>query len=125
MLSTVATVLAGLIGAGITLIGVLAMWSPRNAAGFGIPATPTDDPAVRAWLRVKAGRDITLGLVLFLLMINGDAALLGWFMLVTTVSPIVDGLSVLRSGGTRAAAFGIHFATAAAMVVIGVLLLLA
>jgi hypothetical protein len=38
--------------------------------------------------------------------------LLGWFILVATVIPLTDMSIVLRHGGTKAAAFGIHGLTA-------------
>ena len=38
--------------------------------------------------------------------------LAAWFMLVVALCPLGDTLIVLRHGGTRAMAFGIHFATA-------------
>ncbi|WSY62375.1 hypothetical protein OH799_05600 [Nocardia sp. NBC_00881] len=41
MLSNVATVLAGLIDAGIIFTGAYAFRSPQAAAGFGVPGTPT------------------------------------------------------------------------------------
>ncbi|MEO3748109.1 DUF4267 domain-containing protein [Plantactinospora sp. B5E13] len=123
MLGTVATVLAGLIGVGIIVIGVLAFWAPQNAAGFGIPDTPTADPTFRAWLTVKAVRDIASGLLIFVVLIGGSTHLLGWFMLVATGIPVGDALIVLRSNGPRAAAYGVHGATAAVMLVISALLL--
>jgi hypothetical protein len=38
-------------------------------------------------------------------------------MLVVALAPLGDTLIVLRNGGTRATAFGIHFATAALVLV--------
>ena len=37
MLTNVANVLAGLIGAGCIFIGARAFWAPQAAVGFGIP----------------------------------------------------------------------------------------
>ncbi|MGW9494200.1 DUF4267 domain-containing protein [Streptomyces prasinus] len=124
MLTDVATVLAGLIGAGIIFIGALAFRAPRAAAGFGIPGTPTEDRTFQAWLAVKAVRDMASGLFVFVLLVGGSSHLLGWFMLAATVIPVGDALIVLRSNGPKAAAYGIHGATAAVMLVIGVLLLI-
>ncbi|WP_018680365.1 DUF4267 domain-containing protein [Actinokineospora enzanensis] len=125
MLITIADVLAGLIGAGIIVIGARALWAPRAAAGFGIPGTPTEDPAFRAWLSVKAVRDIASGVFLFVLMIAATPQVLGWFMLAAAGIPVGDALIVLRSKGPRSVAYGVHAATAAVMLVIGVLLLVA
>ncbi|MFC5954893.1 DUF4267 domain-containing protein [Streptomyces pratens] len=125
MLTDVATVLAGLIGAGIIFIGARAFWAPQAAVGFGIPGTPTEDRTFQAWLAVKAVRDIASGLFIFVLLAGGSSHLLGWFMLAATVIPVGDALIVLRSNGPKAAAYGIHGATAAVMLAISVLLLIA
>ncbi|MGW5211706.1 DUF4267 domain-containing protein [Streptomyces sp. NPDC004051] len=124
MLTNVATVLAGLIGAGIIFMGARAFWAPQAAVGFGIPDTPTEDRSFRAWLAVKAVRDIASGLFVFVLLVGGPSHLLGWFMLAATVIPVGDALIVLRSNGPRAAVYGIHGATAAVMLGISVLLLI-
>lgn len=124
MLTDVATALAGLIGAGIIFIGALAFRMPQAAVGFGIPGTPTEDRTFQAWLAVKAVRDMASGLFVFVLLVGGSPHLLGWFMLAATVIPVGDALIVLRSNGPKAAAYGIHGATAAVMLVIGVLLLI-
>jgi hypothetical protein len=125
MLITVASVLAGLVGAGIIVIGLLGLRTPRAAAGFGIPNTPTEDPTFRAWLSVKAVRDIASGVFTFIMLIGAPPHLLGWFMLAAAGIPAGDALIVLRSKGPRAAAFGVHGATAAVMLVSSVLLLVA
>lgn len=125
MLITIANVLAGLIGAGIILIGVNAFRAPQAAAGFGIPDTPTEDRTFRAWLAVKAVRDIASGIFIFILLAGATPHLLGWFMLAAAGMPAGDALIVLRSNGPRAVAYGVHGATAAVMVAISVLLLVA
>ncbi|MFF5171767.1 DUF4267 domain-containing protein [Micromonospora sp. NPDC000089] len=125
MLTTIAYVLAGLIGVGITVIGARSFWAPQAAAGFGIPGTPTDDPAFRAWLSVKAVRDIAAGAFILVLLVGATPHLLGWFMLAATGIPAGDALIVLRSNGPRATAYGVHGATAVVMLVISALLLAA
>jgi hypothetical protein len=50
---------------------------------------------------------------------------LGAFMAAATLIPVGDAAIVLRSGGTRAAAFGIHGVTAVVMAAVGVALLMA
>ncbi|MGC5054744.1 DUF4267 domain-containing protein [Micromonospora sp. DT48] len=125
MLTTVATVLAGLIGAGIIAIGLNAFRAPHAAAGFGIPDTPTEDPTFRAWLRVKAVRDIASGILIFIVLAGGTPHLLGWYMLAAAGMPTGDAMIVLRGNGPKAIAYGVHAATAAMMVVISVLLLVA
>lgn len=125
MLTTVAAVVAGLIGAGIIVIGARAFWVPQAAAGFGIPGTQTGDPTFQAWLSVKAVRDIASGLFIFILLIGATPQLLGWFMLAATGIPAGDALIVRRNNGPKAAAYGVHGATAAVMLVVSVLLLVA
>ncbi|RSM74278.1 hypothetical protein DMB66_02410 [Actinoplanes sp. ATCC 53533] len=125
MLITVATVLAGLIGAGIIAIGVLQIRAPQTAAGFGIPGTPTGDRTFQAWLTVKSVRDIASGVLIFILLAGATPHLLGWYMLAAVGIPAGDALIVLRSNGPKAAAYGVHGATAAVMLAISVLLLVA
>jgi hypothetical protein len=45
-------------------------------------------------------------------------------MLIATIIPLTDAAIVLRHGGTRTTAFGIHGVTAGAMVIISGMLLL-
>lgn len=125
MLTSTATVLAGLIGVGIIAMGACAFWAPQAAAGFGIPGTPTEDPTFRAWLAVKAVRDMAAGIFVFIMLAAGSPQLLGWFMLAAAGIPAGDALIVLRSDGPKAAAYGVHGATAVVMLAISALLLLA
>jgi hypothetical protein len=125
MLSNIATVLAALIGVGVIFMGTLPFWAPQSAVGFGIPDTPTDDRTFHAWLSVKGVRDIASGLFIFILLVGGTTHLLGGFMLAASVIPVGDAVIVLRSNGPKTAVYGIHVATAAVMLAIGVLLLIA
>jgi hypothetical protein len=125
VLTIIANVLAALVGVGITYIGVRGFIAPQDAAGFGIPDTRTEDPVFRSWLMVKAVRDIGCGLFLFLLITFGPTQLLGLFMLVAALLPLGDALIVWRSGGPKWAYLGVHGGTAAGMLVIGALLLIA
>ena len=59
-----------------------------------------------------------------ILLANRAPHLLGAFMAAASIIPVGDAVIVLRSGGTRAAAFGIHGATAAVMLAAGVALLM-
>jgi len=91
------------------------------AAGFGVPVSA--DARWDAYLSVKAIRDIASGLFIAILMVNGSVHLLGWFLLAATIIPLTDALIVLRHGGTKAAAFGIHGATAGVMLISAAFLL--
>jgi Domain of unknown function (DUF4267) len=86
------------------------------AAGYGVSVGP--DPRWEAYLLVKAVRDIASGLFTTILILNRSAHLLGWFMLAATIIPLADTAIVLRHGGTRTAAFGIHGVTAGAMLIV-------
>jgi hypothetical protein len=80
------------------------------AAGYGVPADPRGD--ARAYLSVKGGRDGTFGLLGLALLAFAGARAEAWFMVCVALVPLLDTLTVLRNGGTKAVAFGIHFATA-------------
>lgn len=104
----------------ILFIGLRFLFVPRPAAaGYGVPAKADGDPA---YLTIKGLRDGGYGLVgLALLAFVGPVAE-AWFMLVVALVPIGDTFVVLRHGGTRAVAFGIHFATAVMVLVSAALL---
>jgi len=123
MLTTIAWWGAALIGVGIVFIGARFLVLPlQAAAGYGIPGGVTTSNGFHGWLAVKGVRDIVSGFFIFLLMASGEPRLLGWFMLVASLIPFGDAAIVLRSGGTKAAAFGIHGATAIVMLAIAVVL---
>jgi hypothetical protein len=114
--------LSGAIAFGIVFIGVRFFYAPHAAAaGYGVAVGP--DPRWEAYLWVKAVRDIASGVFTAILILNQSAHLLGWFMLAATIIPFADAAIVLRHGGTKAAAFGIHGATAGIMLIISGLLL--
>ncbi|MFG1667355.1 DUF4267 domain-containing protein [Streptomyces sp. Y7] len=104
-------------------LGYRFLFQPAAAAtGYGVPARPEGDAG--AYLAVKGLRDGTFGLVgLALLFFTGVRAE-AWFMLAVALVPLFDTLIVLRHGGTKAVAFGIHFATAVVVLISAVLLFL-
>jgi hypothetical protein len=126
----VASVVSAVIGVLIILIGLRFLLAPRTAAaGYGVPVPPRDAQAADAgpypWLRVKGVRDLASGLFLIILLVNGAPHLLGAFMVAASLIPVGDAAIVLRSGGSRAAAFGIHGVTATVMLAAGAALLTA
>jgi hypothetical protein len=130
MLTTLASIVSGVIGVGIILIGTRFLLAPRAAAaGFGVPVDPpgaqTPGGSAYPWLHVKGVRDIASGIFLCILLANRAPHLLGAFMVAASLIPVGDAMIVLRSGGTRAAAFGIHGATAAVMLAASAALLMA
>jgi hypothetical protein len=124
MLTTTGSVLSGVIALAITLMGTRYLVDPRPAAaGFGIPGELGDTAPESAWLAVKGTRDIAMAIVIAILLINGAPRLLGSMMLAIALIPIADGTIVLRSGGPKATAFGVHWATAAVMLAVAALLI--
>ncbi len=117
-------VLAGLLAAGITFIGARFLVAPRvAAAGYGVPAD-LDRPSADAYLSVKGVRDIATGLFVVILLIAGATHLAGWVMLAATIIPLADATIVLRNGGSKATAWGVHGVTAAVMIITSALLLI-
>ncbi|GGN13254.1 DUF4267 domain-containing protein [Streptomyces fuscichromogenes] len=92
------------------------------AAGYGVPADPEGDAG--AFLAVKGVRDGTLGVVGLALLAFAGARAEAWFMLCVALVPLGDMLIVLRHGGTRAVALGIHLATAIVVLISAALLFL-
>jgi hypothetical protein len=130
MLTAVASIVSGAIGVGIIFLGARFVVAPKAAAaGYGVPVAeaadqfPGRDPY--PWLYVKGVRDIASGIFLLILLANRSPHLLGAFMAAATLIPVGDAVIVLCSGGSRAAAFGIHGVTAAVMLAASAALLIA
>ncbi|MEV6886476.1 DUF4267 domain-containing protein [Streptomyces sp. NPDC051135] len=85
------------------------------AAGYGVPADPGGDAG--AYLTIKGIRDGTLGVVGLALLAFAGARPEAWFMLCVALIPLADTIVVLRHGGEKAVAFGIHFATAVVVLI--------
>jgi len=92
------------------------------AAGYGVPADPAGDAG--AYLTIKGLRDGTLGLVGLAVLVFAGVDAEAWFMLCVALVPLGDTLIVLRNGGKKAVAYGIHFATAVVVLISAVLLFL-
>jgi hypothetical protein len=115
--------LAGLLAAGIIFIGARFIVAPRvAAAGYGV-LPDLRQPSVGAYLGVKGVRDIASGLVVIILMVAGATHLVGWVMLAATIIPLADASIVLRHGGSKLIAWGVHGVTAAIMLLTSALLL--
>lgn len=121
--TTTGYILAGILAAAIIFIGARFLIAPRAAAaGYGV-LPDLDQPGVRAYLSVKGIRDITTGLFVIILMLAHATHLVGWVMLAATLIPIVDAAIVLRNGGAKSIAYGVHGGTAAVMLITTALLL--
>ena len=104
-------------------LGYRFLFRPASAAaGYGAPADPAGDAG--AYLTIKGLRDGTFGLVGLALLAFAGAHAEAWLMLCVALVPLGDTLIVLRNGGTKAVAFGIHFATAVVVLISAVLLFL-
>lgn len=124
MLIVTAYTLTALIALGLIFIGARFLLVPRAAAiGYGVPAVP--GAGITPYLAVKGDRDIGFGVVTLALLIAAPAHALGWFLAAGAIMPLGDMLIVLRNRGPRATAYGIHGATAAVMLVLAAVLLLA
>jgi hypothetical protein len=77
---------------------------------------------MRPRLAAKGVRDIASGAVVFVLLAAGKPHILGRFMVAASIIPVGDGINVLRRGGPRSTAYGVHGATAAAMLATATLL---
>jgi hypothetical protein len=122
--TTIGYALAGLLAAAIIFIGARFLVAPRvAAAGYGV-LPDLDQPGAGAYLSVKGVRDIATGLFVIILMIAGATHLVGWVMLAATIIPLVDAAIVLRSGGSKSIAWGVHGGTAVVMLITTALLLI-
>ncbi|MFF0865165.1 DUF4267 domain-containing protein [Nonomuraea sp. NPDC050227] len=120
MLTTLAYGLAIALNLLVVFIGARFLFVPvAAAAGYGVPAKQDGD---RAYLTIKGLRDGTYGLLGLALLAFVGAQAEAWFMLIVALLPLGDTLIVLRNGGTKAVAFGVHFATAVALLVNAALL---
>jgi hypothetical protein len=104
----------------IIFIGARFLLAPRTAAaGYGVPAKSDGDGA---YLAVKGVRDIVSGIAGLALLAFVGAEAGAWFMLASALSPLGDMVIVLRHGGSKAVAFGVHLATAVVVLISAALL---
>jgi len=116
----VGLVISWAVAIGIIGIGIgYAAKSEMSATGFGLPQLPERE--ARGWWQVKGVRDIVSGVLVIVAIITARADL-WWLILVLSLIPLGDALVVLTNGGRKSAAFGIHGATAAAMIIAALLL---
>jgi len=119
MLTPLAYGLAVVLDLFIAFIGARFLLAPQiAAAGYGVPAPSGDS----AYLAVKGVRDLSLGIMGLALLAFAGARPEAWFMLAAALIPLGDMLIVLRHGGTKAVAFGIHLVTAVVVLISAVLL---
>ncbi|MEV0195835.1 DUF4267 domain-containing protein [Nonomuraea sp. NPDC050691] len=121
MLSPIAYGLAVVLDLFILFIGFRFLTAPgAAAAGYGVPAKDGDS----AYLTIKGWRDVTYGVMGLALLFFVGAHAQAWYMLVAAIMPFADTVIVLRHGGAKAVAFGVHFATAVVLLISAALLFL-
>ena len=119
MLTVVAYGLAVVLAIFIIVIGVRFFLAPQAAAtGYAVPASQD----AGAYLSIKGLRDTTFGILGLALLAFAGTQPAAWFMLVVALCPLGDTLIVLRHGGSKATAFGIHLATAVVVLLSAALL---
>lgn len=115
--------LSGLLGAGLIFIGARFLVAPQEAAaGYGITndqGGPVSDP----FHAVKGVRDLAFGVVTLVVLAAGKPHILGRYLVAASIAPLGDATIVLRHGGPKATAYGVHGTTAAAMLAVAALLL--
>jgi hypothetical protein len=122
LVTDIGYVLAGLTAVGIIVIGARFLIAPAvAAAGFGI-AVGHDGGNADPYLSVKGVRDIASGLIAVILLTAQMPHVLGWFELAACTIPIGDAVIVLRHGGPKATAYGVHGGTAAVLLATAALL---
>ncbi|HEY2655933.1 MAG TPA: DUF4267 domain-containing protein [Solirubrobacteraceae bacterium] len=115
--------LSGLLGVGLIVIGARFLVAPQAAAaGYGI-TNEQDAPANDPFLAVKGVRDIAFGVVTLVLLAAEKPHILGRYLIAASIAPAGDATIVLRHDGPKATAYGVHGATAAAMLATAALLL--
>jgi len=120
MLTPLAYGLAIVLDLFIVFIGTRFLLAPEAAAAdYGVPAKKE---SAAAYLSIKGVRDSTYGILGLALLAFAGAHAEAWFMLVVAIAPLGDTAIVLRNGGTKAVAFGIHFATAVVVLISAALL---
>lgn len=118
---TVAVLVVALLGCVfIMFIGARFLLVPRAATtAFGVP-----EDSLRALTSIKGVRDITSGVVPLVVLAAAGQHVFGWALLAAAITPIGDAVIVRTNGGTLAKALSIHGATAALLIVVGLLLVL-
>ncbi|MFE3444720.1 DUF4267 domain-containing protein [Nocardia sp. NPDC059180] len=121
-LSRINTGLSLLGAAFILYIGISYLITPETiATGFGLPAWPEGEAS--AFMNLKGVRDTASGVLILALLATRQRHALGIALLVMSLVPIGDMLTVLHWDGSTATALGVHGLTAAWVALTGGLLL--
>jgi len=102
----------------ILVIGTRFLLVPKSAlAGFGITADRR-----RGLTNIKGVRDITSGIVPLVALLVGGPGVFGWVLVAAAITPIGDAVIVAANGGSIRHALTVHAATAALLVLAGLVL---
>jgi hypothetical protein len=114
-MQTISIGIALLVGCAIIAIGTRYLTNPRTIApSFGLPL-PEDGHATTWWLRLKGVRDVASGFLVLSLTTWGEHRALGIVLLVLTLIPLGDMVTVLAAKGRTGTALGVHGLTALVM----------
>jgi hypothetical protein len=114
MRARIGNIMAGMVAAGIIVVGARFLFDPRGAArSYGVPLDSDGD----RWLTaVKGVRDVTSGLLLAAAMSLPGRAAARRMLSVATIIPVADGAIVAaRYGARRPGILAMHWGTAAFM----------
>ena len=115
-----ALLVALLASVAIVAIGIRFLLAPRQAMlGYGVAPD-----SLRALTEIKGVRDITSGVIMFVVWAAAGRTALGWALLAVTITPVSDAVIVRTNGGKLATALGIHGITAALLIAAGLILVL-
>ncbi|HET6977257.1 MAG TPA: DUF4267 domain-containing protein [Pyrinomonadaceae bacterium] len=109
------------LGVGLVAIGVIALLAPDFAATlYGVDATTL---SARVFVRAAGARDVAIGAILIgLLFHRSDNGTVGIAVLVATLVPIIDTVSVLQAAGVQTALI-LHAGSILPMMAIGIALI--
>ena len=77
---------------------------------------------LRALTEIKGVRDITSGVIMFVVWAAAGRTALGWALIAVTITPVADAVIVSTNGGKLATALSIHGITAALLLAAGLVL---
>jgi hypothetical protein len=116
-----ALLVALLAAVAIVALGARFLLAPRTAMlGYGV--APDN---LRALTEIKGVRDITSGVIMFIVWAAAGRTALGWALVAVTLTPAADALIVRANGGKLSVALGIHGVTAALLLAAGLVLAIA
>ena len=114
--------LVAILGVALIVIGIAALVAPGFAAAhYGIDATTSSG---LVFVRAAGARDIAIGgILLGLFAFQSETRMLGIAVLIATLVPILDTLSVLQASGLHSPALVLHAGSILPLLILGVALI--